>query len=177
MLAKLLEQDHRQQAGLLAAGDHMELRWRLADLLKSRRELLADILITFHAVRIDSSVSVIVSPRLRSRLPPQQTNGRSWHDRSFTRQMFGNGLRAGRLRVNVVTAVVFATALPAAISSSVAELSVPRTATRSDRKPRRPFRTRSIEFTGQLLVRSCWCAISAWSSEAFARATASSLHA
>ena len=51
------------------------------------------------------------------------TNGRSRHDHSFTRQMFREWLRAGRLRVNAVTAVVFATAFSAAISSSVAELS------------------------------------------------------
>src|ERR1700755_3013096 len=46
MLAKLLEQDHRQQAGPhQAAGDHMERCWRLADLLAiPARELLADIL-------------------------------------------------------------------------------------------------------------------------------------
>jgi hypothetical protein len=35
----------------------------------------------------------------------------------------GKGLRAGRLRVNAVTVVAFATAFSAAISSSVAELS------------------------------------------------------
>ena len=80
--------------------------------------------ITFHCRGIDSSVSVIVSPRLRSRLPPQQTQmvGPGTITRSRGR-CSGNGLRAGRLRVNAVTAVVFATAFSAAISSSVAELS------------------------------------------------------
>jgi transposase InsO family protein len=44
MLPKLLEQDHRQQAGPhQAAGDHMERCWRLADLLAiPARELLYD---------------------------------------------------------------------------------------------------------------------------------------
>ena len=68
--------------------------------------------------------ALIVSPRLRSRLPPQQTQmvGPGTITRSRGR-CSGNGLRAGRLRVNAVTAVVFATAFSAAISSSVAELS------------------------------------------------------
>ena len=46
MLAKLLEQDHRQKTGSgPAAGDHMERRRRLADLLAvPASELLADVL-------------------------------------------------------------------------------------------------------------------------------------
>jgi hypothetical protein len=46
MLAELLEQDHRQQAGAgQAPGDHMERRWRLADLLAvPAGELFSDVL-------------------------------------------------------------------------------------------------------------------------------------
>jgi hypothetical protein len=80
--------------------------------------------ITFHWRGIDSSASVMVSPSFRSLLPPQhwQVVGPGTTTRSRG-SCSGNGLRAGRLRVNAATFVVFAAAFSAAISSSVAELS------------------------------------------------------
>ena len=49
--------------------------------------------ITFHWRGITSSVSVIVSPSLRSRVPPQQSQvGRAWHDDALARQMLREGL-------------------------------------------------------------------------------------
>ena len=95
MLAKLLEQDHRQQAGPhQAAGDHMERCWRLADLLAiPARELLADIL--DHLLlprdrfqRLGDRLPKIAQPAATA----ANTNGRSRHDHSFTRQMFGEWL-------------------------------------------------------------------------------------
>jgi hypothetical protein len=56
---------------------------------------------------IDSSVSVMLSPNLRSRPPPQQRQavGPGTITRSRGR-CSGNGLRAGRLRVKAATVVV-----------------------------------------------------------------------
>jgi hypothetical protein len=81
-------------------------------------------LITFHWRGIDSSVSVVVSPSLRSRPLPQHRHAVGPGTITRSRgKCSGNGLRAGRLRVKAATVVVLATAISAAISSSVAELS------------------------------------------------------
>ena len=73
---------------------------------------------------ITSSVSVMSSPSLDSRAPPQQ--GQAVGPGTITRsrgRCSGNGLRDGRLRVNDATFVVLAAAISAASSSSVAEVS------------------------------------------------------
>ena len=104
----------------------MERRRRLADLLAiPAGELLADMLDHLPLPRDQFQ-------RLGDRLaqacaagsPPQQRQavGPGTITRSRGRCL-GNGLRAGRLRVNAVTVVVCATAFSAAISSSVAALS------------------------------------------------------
>ena len=73
-----------------------------------------------------SSVSVMSSPSLESRAPPQQAQatGPGMITRSRGRWS-GNGLRDGRLRVNEATFVVavLAAAISAASSSSVAAVS------------------------------------------------------
>jgi hypothetical protein len=79
---------------------------------------------TFHWRGITSSVSVIVSPSLRSRVPPQQAQvvGAGMTTRSRGR-CSGNGWRLGRFLVNGATFVALAAARSAAISSSVASAS------------------------------------------------------
>ena len=75
MLAKFLEQHHRQQTGSgPAPGDDVEWRRRLADLLAiPASELLSDVLDHLPGFRgMTSSVSVMSSPNLDSRAPPQQ---------------------------------------------------------------------------------------------------------
>src|SRR4030081_1108346 len=76
--------------------------------------------ITFQDLGMTSSVSVMSSPNLDSRAPPQQAQavGPGTITRSRGRWA-GKGLRAGRLRVNDVSFVVLAAAISAAISSSV----------------------------------------------------------
>ena len=71
-----------------------------------------------------SSVSVMSSPSLDNRAPPQQAHavGAGTITRSRGR-CSGKGLRDGRLRVNDPTFVVLAAAISAASSSSVAEAS------------------------------------------------------
>src|SRR5256884_8255753 len=126
MLTKLLEQHHRQKAWPRpAAGNHMERRWRLVDLLAiAASKLLADVLVPFQDFGMTSNVSVMPSPSLDSRAPPQQAHatGPSTITRSRGR-CSGNGWRDGRLRVNDATFVVLVAAISAASSSSVAELS------------------------------------------------------
>src|SRR5450830_209139 len=123
MLPKLLEQDHGQKTGTgPAPGDHMERRRSLADLLTvPAGELLADMLdhLTLARDRFQRLGN------LRSRPLPQkrQAVGPVTITRSRGR-CSGKGLRAGRLRVKAATVVVLATAISAAISSSVAELSI-----------------------------------------------------
>jgi hypothetical protein len=77
--------------------------------------------ITFHWRGTLSSVSVIVSPSLHSLSEPQQGQmvGAGTMTRSRGRWS-GNGLRAGFLRENAATVVVFAVACSAASSSSLA---------------------------------------------------------
>jgi hypothetical protein len=77
--------------------------------------------ITFQVRGIVSRVSVIVSPSLARRAPPQQVHavGPGTMTRSRGRWS-GKGLRAGRLRMNGATLVVLAAALSAANSSAVA---------------------------------------------------------
>ena len=112
MLAELLEQDHRQQAGAgPAAGDHMERRRRLADLLAvPARELLADMLDHLplardHFQRLGDRLPQLAQPARR------RSKGKSVGPGTITRsrgRCSGKGLRAGRLRVNAVTVVVLA---------------------------------------------------------------------
>jgi hypothetical protein len=71
-----------------------------------------------------SSVSVMSSPSLDSRAPPQQAQATGPGTTTRSRgRCSGNGWRDGRLRVNDDTFVVLAAAISAASSSSVAELS------------------------------------------------------
>jgi hypothetical protein len=74
MLAKLLEQHHRQQAGPgPAPRNHVERRRSLADLSQSRQENFSRTCwTTFQDFGMTSSVSVMSSPSLDSRDPPQQ---------------------------------------------------------------------------------------------------------
>ena len=134
-----------------ATGDHMKGGWRLADLLAvAAGEFLWDMLDhpglrrgrLFHRRAITSSVSVTSSPGLRNRGLPLAQAGLAptasgeaklrWEPQhrqvvgpgSITRsrrRCSGKGCRAGRLRVNDTTLVVFAAARSAAIASSLAE--------------------------------------------------------
>ena len=126
MLAELLEQDHRQKAGTgPASGDHMERRRRLADLLAvPAGELLADMLDHLPLARDQFQRLGDILAQLAQPLAAaaRQAVGPGTITRSRGR-CSGNGLRAGRLRVKAATVVVLATAISAAISSSVAELS------------------------------------------------------
>ena len=71
-----------------------------------------------------SSVSVMSSPSLDSRDPPQQLQATGPGTITRSRgKCSGNGLRDGRLRANDATFVVLAAAISAASSSSVAEVS------------------------------------------------------
>ena len=109
--------------------------------------------ITFHWRGITSSVSVIVSPSLRSRVPPQQGQvvGAGTTTRSRGR-CSGNGLRAGRLRVKAATVVVLAAACSAAISSSVAvALQLLELQLHLVEQPRRALRARAVELPLELL--------------------------
>jgi hypothetical protein len=73
VLAILLEEKHRQQAGARpAAGRDVERRRRLADLLAiPAGDFPRTCWITFQLRGITSNVSVTSSPSLRSRAPPQ----------------------------------------------------------------------------------------------------------
>ena len=124
MLAKLLEQNHRQQAWPCpAAGDDVERRRRLADLLAiTAGELLADVLDHLPGFGDDlQRLGDVLAQACDSRPPPQQAQavGPGTITRSRGRWS-GKGLRDGRLRVNDATFVVLAAAISAASSSSVA---------------------------------------------------------
>jgi hypothetical protein len=100
MLAELLEQDHRQQARPhQTAGDHMERRRRLADLLAiPARELLADMLDHFPLARdrfqrLRDGLAQLAQPVAAAALASRW----SGHDHPFTRQMFGERLACGAL--------------------------------------------------------------------------------
>src|SRR5205085_6828060 len=80
--------------------------------------------ITFQDLGMTSSVSVMSSPSLDSRDPPQQLQATGPGTITRSRgKCSGNGLRDGRLRANDATFVVLAAAISAASSSSVAEVS------------------------------------------------------
>jgi hypothetical protein len=130
MLAKLLEQHHRQQAG---SGPALAITWNGAGawliFSQSRQENFSRTCwITFQDFGMTSSVSVMSSPSWDSGAPLQQAQavGPGMITRSRGRWA-GNGLRDGRLRVNdatvVVVFVVLAAAISAASSSSVAAVS------------------------------------------------------
>ncbi len=100
MLAKLLEQDHRQKTGAgPAAGDHMERRRRLADLLAvPASELLADMLDDLppardHLQRLGDIFAQFAQPLAAA----AKASCRSRHDHPLARQMFGEGLARGTL--------------------------------------------------------------------------------
>ena len=94
MLAELLEQDHRQQARPgPAAGDHMERRRRLADLLAvAAGELLADVLDHLpgrdHLQRLGDVLAQLGQPRAAA------AGAGRWArlDHPLARQMLGKGL-------------------------------------------------------------------------------------
>jgi hypothetical protein len=95
MLAVLLEQDHRQQAGAgPTSGDHTEGRRLLADALAvAAREFSRTIWITFHwGGGMTSRVSVMSSPSFDRRVPPQQVQAVGRHDDALARQMLGEWL-------------------------------------------------------------------------------------
>ena len=100
MLAKLYEQDHRQKTGTgPAAGDHMERRRRLADLLAvPASELLADMLDDLPPARDHLQRLGDIFTQLPPSPPPQQRQavGPGTITRSRGR-CSGNGLRAGAL--------------------------------------------------------------------------------
>ena len=95
MLPVLLEQDHRQQARACpAAGDHMERRRRLADLLAiAAGELLADMLDHLplprdHLQRLGDVLAQLAQPRAAATL----AGGRGRFDHPLARQVLGEGL-------------------------------------------------------------------------------------
>jgi hypothetical protein len=126
MLAKLLEQHHRQQAPRARTwnGAGAWLIFSQSRQLNFSRTCW----ITFQDLGMTSSVSVMSSPSLDSRVPPQQPHvvGPGTTSRSRGR-CSGNGLRDGRWRMNdatfVVAFAVLAVAISAASSSCVAEAS------------------------------------------------------
>ena len=129
MLAKLLEQHHRQQAGSgPAPRDHVEGRWRLVDLLAvPATELLTDVLDHLPRFRDDlQRLGNVLAELGQPRASTAGTSRRPWYDHAFAGQMV-RGLRDGRLRVNDATVVVVFAVLAAAISaessSSVAAVS------------------------------------------------------
>jgi len=88
MLAGLLEQDHRQQAGPhQATGDHVERRRRLADLLAiPAGELLADMLDYLPLPRDRFQRLGDRLPKLAQPAPTAaKASGRPRHDHSFPR--------------------------------------------------------------------------------------------
>jgi hypothetical protein len=122
MLAKLLEQDHRQEARAgKAARRDMERRRRLVIAPHRRQENLSrTVWITFHWRGTTSSVSVTSSPSFESFVDPQQRQlcGAATTIRSSSK-CSGKGFRAGRLRSKDLT-VVEGAERSAANSSSVA---------------------------------------------------------
>ena len=95
MLPELLEQDHRQQAGTgPAAGDHMERRRRLADLLAiAAGELLANVLDHLPLPRNDlQRLGDVLAQLAQPRAAAAQASGRSRLDHPLARQMLGEGL-------------------------------------------------------------------------------------
>jgi hypothetical protein len=95
MLPELLEQDHRQQARPSpAAGDHMERRRRLADLLAvAAGEFLAHVLdhlpLPRNALqRLGDVLAQLAQPRAAT----AQAGGRARLDHPLARQMLGEGL-------------------------------------------------------------------------------------
>ena len=99
MLAELLEQDHRQEAGAgPAARDDMERRRRLADLLAvAARELLAHVLDHLPLPRDHLQRLGDVLAELGQAWPPQQGQGRARDDEPLARQMLGKRLARGAL--------------------------------------------------------------------------------
>ena len=98
VLAELLEQDHRQQARTgPAAGDDVERRRRLADLLAvAAGDLLAHVLDHLplardHLQRLGDVLAELAQPRTAAACAGR----RSGHDHPLARQMLGEGL-AGR---------------------------------------------------------------------------------
>ncbi len=130
MLAKLLEQHHRQQAGPgPAPGDDVERRRRLADLLAiPATELLADVLDHLPGLRdhLQRLGDVLAEPG-QPRSAATAAGHRSRHDHAFAGQMIRERL-AGRplareRRHGRGLFVVLAAAISAASSSSVAAVS------------------------------------------------------
>src|SRR4051812_37225865 len=127
VLTELLEQQHGHEVrpGPAARRDMEGGRSGSLMLSQSRHVIfLRTCWITFHWRGITSSVSVTVSPSLRRRVPPQQSQvvGAGTTTRSRGR-CAGNGWRDGRLRANGAALVDLAAARSAAISSSVAPAS------------------------------------------------------
>ena len=95
MLAKLLEQDHRQQAWPCpAAGDDVERRRRLADLLAvAAGELLADVLDHLPGFRDDlQRLGDVLAELGQPRTATAGAGRRSRHDHPLARQMLREGL-------------------------------------------------------------------------------------
>jgi len=95
MLPELLEQDHRQQAGAgPAAGQHMEWRRGLADLLAiAARELLADVLDHLPLPGNDlQCLGDVLAELAQPRAAAAQANRRPRLDYPLARQMLGKGL-------------------------------------------------------------------------------------
>ena len=125
MLAVLLEQDHRQQAG--ARPSPWAITWNGAGawamlLAVAARELLAHRL--DHLPLAGNDLQRLGDVLAQLRQARAATAGQAVGPGTTTRsrgRCSGNGLRAGRLRVKAATLVVLATAFSAASSSSVAE--------------------------------------------------------
>jgi len=100
MLAVLLEQDHRQQAGASpASGDHMEWRRRLGDgLAVAARELLAhsldDLPLAGHDLQC---LGDVLSELRQARAATAGAGRRPGNDHPLARQMFGERLARGAL--------------------------------------------------------------------------------
>ena len=94
MLAKLLEQDHRQQAWPCpAAGDDVERRRRLADLLAvAAGELLADVLDHLPGFGDDlQRLGDVLAQLGQPRTAAAGAGRRSRYDHPFAGQMLGEG--------------------------------------------------------------------------------------
>src|SRR6202162_1014778 len=123
MLAELLEQDHRQRPGPgPAPGDHMERGRRLADLLAIPTGELFPYrfdhlpLPRDHLQRPGHILAQLAQPRSAAALARRRLG----NHHALARQVVGEGVSLGALAREAATFVVFATAISAASSSSLA---------------------------------------------------------
>ena len=179
MLAELFESDHRQEARPRpAARNDVERRRRLADLLAvPAGELLPHGLDHFPLARNRlQGLGHVLAELAQPRAAAAGAGCRRLDHHALARQMLGEGVARRPLALKPATVVVLATACSAASSSSVALASSSSSCKRQlIDQPRRALRVLPVDLALQLGdLQAFAAAISAMSSDALARATASS---